>query len=597
MIDKPPENVPFSSGCYIFKDKERKPLYVGKAKNLRARLNSYFQTNVSEKLKRLKNEANEIEIILTNSEWEAFLLENNLIKQFHPKYNVLLRDDKTYPFIKVNIKQPFPKAIFTRKMEKDNAIYFGPFVPSSYAKKNLKIIQEFFGVATCKDPLDQKRLRPCILFEMGKCLAPCVKGKVSKENYRKRVEEAILFLSGKNDELLKILEERMKESASRREYETAANYRDLLFAAKSLSLKQSIVTKDEGHIDLFAVYGEDETYLIESFIVLKGKVVEKRSYTFERVELNRGELFETGLMQIYSNVDFIPDKVYVSEEFENMELVSKYLSEKKGKNIEIKVPKRGTKRQLINTLLKNCEISFKAMDKEIRKLKPLSLYISSKSVIKRIECFDVSHFSGESPYVSMILWENGEFIKEEYRRFKLTKAKGGDDYGAIKEAVLRRYKRLKEEALPFPDLILIDGGSNQAAAALSSIKELGIEGLNILGLAKKEEKLFLPSQKEPLPLTKDSEVLLILRKIRDEAHRFANEATKKSLIKERLQPSFLKIEGVGEKSAKLLLKHFLTTENLIKAPFEDLVKIVGKKVANKIIKWREEVKRGQIDLN
>ena len=590
MALKAPQNIPTSSGCYIFKDKDKKPLYVGKAKNLKARVKTYFSGMVSEKIRSLRNEAREIEFVITNSEWEAFLLENNFIKQFHPKYNVLLRDDKTYPFIKVTVNHPFPKAIFTRRMEKDKSLYFGPFVPSSYAKKNLKIIQDFFGVATCKDPLDQSRIRPCLLYEMGRCLAPCVKDKISKEKYRKRVEEAILFLSGKNDELIKVLEERMKESSLKQEYESAANYRDLLNAAKSLSLKQSIVTRDEGHLDFYALYGEDDFYVIENFIVLKGKVVERKSFTFERVELDRGELFETALTQIYSSSDFIPEKVYVSEQFEGLELVSKFLSEKKGKKVEVLVPKAGVKRELIKTLLKNCESNLKRRETESAILKPLSDFLNLNQKIKRIECFDASHYGGEVPYVSMVLWEEGKFVKRGYRKFSLHEAKGGDDYAALKEAVFRRYKRVKEENDLFPDLILIDGGANQASSALQSLKELQIENIPVLGLAKKNEELFLPSGREPLPFEKSSQVLLVLRKIRDEAHRFAIKASSKKLLDKRLSPSFAKIEGVGEKSAKKLLRHFLTTDNLLKASEEELTKVVGRRISKKIVRWRDEKK-------
>lgn len=595
MLSKLPPDVPQFFGCYIFKDAEKKPLYVGKAKNLRARLKSYFLTNVSEKIKSLRREAEEIEFIATNNEWEAFLLENNLIKQFHPKYNVLLRDDKTYPFIKINLKKSFPKAEFTRRMIKDNALYFGPFVPSSYAKKNLKIIQEFFGVATCKDPLDQTRARPCILFEMGKCLAPCVKGKISKENYRKRVEEALLFLEGKNEELLKTLQERMKEAAENQEYEIAANYRDLISAAQSLKLRQSMVIQSSGHIDFYALWGNKGSYSLESFTLFEGKVVDKKSFSFEDVELEESEFWQTALAQIYINSEIIPDEICVSSDFDGIELVSKLLSEKKGKKVKISSPKSGKKLSLIKTLLKNAELSFSFETKESAKLEPLREILGLKNPIKRIECFDVSHFQGEAPYVSLVVWEEGKFLKKEYRTFSLKEAKGGDDYGAIKEALFRRGRRIVEEGKALPNLILIDGGANQAQSAKEALELCGAKETAVLGLAKKEEKLFLPKSSLPLDFEKKSPLMLLLRKIRDEAHRFAIKTSKKRIEKNRLSSPLLSIEGIGEATAKKLLKYFLSTENVLKADKETLEKAVGKRSAKIILKWKEkkEISRGE----
>lgn len=591
MLSKIAADVPEVFGCYIFKDAEKKPLYVGKAKNLRARLKSYFLKNVSEKIKSLRREAEEIEFIATNNEWEAFLLENNLIKQFHPKYNVLLRDDKTYPFIKINLKKSFPKAEFTRRMIKDNAIYFGPFVPSSYAKKNLKIIQEFFGVATCKDPLDQTRARPCILFEMGKCLAPCVKGKISKENYRNRVEEALLFLEGKNEELLKMLQERMKDAAENQEYEIAANYRDLISAAQSLKLKQSMVIQSSGHIDFYALWRHKGSYSLESFTLFEGKVVDKKSFSFEDVELEEDEFWQTALAQIYINSEFIPDEICVSSNFEGIELVAKLLSEKKGKKVKISSPKSGKKLSLIKTLLKNAELSFSFETKESAKLEPLREILGLKNPIRRIECFDVSHFQGEAPYVSLVVWEEGKFLKKEYRTFSLKEAKGGDDYGAIKEALFRRGKRSIEEGKDLPDLILIDGGANQAQSAKEALEFCGAKETAIIGLAKKEEKLFLPKSSQPLDFEKNSPLMLLLRKIRDEAHRFAIKTSKKRIEKNRLSSPLLSIEGIGEATAKKLLKYFLSTENVLKADKETLEKAVGKRSAKIITKWKERINK------
>lgn len=595
MIPKAPPDIPDAFGCYIFKDENKKPLYVGKAKNLRARVRTYFLKNVSEKIRKLRNEATEIEIIVTNNEWEAFLLENNFIKQFHPKYNVLLRDDKTYPLIKINLKKNFPKVEFTRRIEKDDSLYFGPFVPSSNAKRNLKIIQEFFGVATCKDPLDQSRSRPCLLYEMGRCLAPCVKDKISKENYRKRIEEVLLFLEGKNDELLRTLKVRMAEAAAKQEYEMAANYRDLLFAAESLKLKQNVVFQSSGHIDFYALIGEGNTFIAENFTVIEGKIVDRKNYLFEDVELEKDELWETFLTQIYSNCETIPLEICVSEEFKGLNLVSKFLSEKCGREVKIWRPNSEKKSQIIKTLTKNGHLALTMRLGEITKLEPLRKLLGLNNLIRKIECFDVSHFQGEAPYVSLVVWKEGSFQKREYRKFALKECSRGDDYGAIAEAVYRRYKKVLEEEGELPDLILIDGGANQAQSALNSLNKLKLS-VAVLGLAKKEEKLFLPRNKAPLDFQKNSPLMLVLRKIRDEAHRFAIKTSKRKIEKTRIASPLLSIKGIGEKTTKKLLKFFLTTENVLKTDKETLEKVVGKRGAKIILKWREEKKMEDIEF-
>jgi len=587
MLRKAPIKLPEAPGCYIFRGPDKKPIYVGKAKNLKSRVSSYFLKHASEKVRKLRAEAVSLEFVVTNGEWEAFLLENNFIKQFHPKFNVLLRDDKTYPLIKINMKRPFPKAEFTRRIEKDGALYFGPFVPSSYARKNLKAIQEFFMVATCKDPLDGSRSRPCLLFEMGKCLAPCVQGRVRKEEYRRRMDEVVLFLEGRNRELAELVEKRMKEAAAAQEYEFAAHYRDLLAAAQSLQLSQSMVTAASGHADYYALYGEGERYVIEGFTVLDGKVVDRTKRRFDRVELTREELFETVLTQTYSNSEFIPDSLYISEKISGQALVSQFLSEKKGKKVEVSSPKSGSNAALLKTLLKNAEVEFRLNLRESQKLAPLRKLLSLKKEIRRIEAFDVSHFQSEAPYVSMVAWEEGRFVRKDYRKFTLKEARGGDDYGALREAVFRRYKRVGEEGGRFPDLLLIDGGPNQGQSALEGLELAGAPSIPVVALAKKEEQLFLPKASAPLPLGRETPSMLIIRSIRDEAHRTAISANRRQINRNRFTSPLLKVKGLGEKSVKKLIKKYLTTDNVLAAPREELEKIVGKRVASKIVEWKD----------
>lgn len=584
-------HVPDKCGCYIFKNSSDKPIYIGKAKNLKSRIKSYLSNNSHFKINRLLNEATQIEFILTNNEWEAFLLENNLIKQFKPKFNVLLKDDKTYPFIKINLKKDYPKAEFTRKMLKDGAKYYGPFVPASNARNILKIIQEYFGVATCKDPLDGKRVRPCILFEMGKCLAPCVRDKITKENYRKRVEEAILFLEGKNEELIKILEERMLEASKKQEYELAANYRDLLKAAKDLKESQNVVFQSKGHIDFFSLLESNGYVIVQNFKVLDGKIVDKREFLFEDVELKSDEFLETILTQLYTSSLLIPDEIALSSLVKNRSFLERFLSEKKGKKVKITYPQKGRKKELLKLLTKNCYESLKRLKDKSNIFNPLSEYLKTNNRIKRIEAFDVSHFSGEGTYISLVVWENGNFNKKEYRKFTIKEAKVRDDYGAIYEAVLRRYRRLIAEGKILPDLVLIDGGPYQAKSAKEALLSLNLNNIIILGLAKKEEKLFLPKDENPLPFTKEAPFMLILRQIRDEAHRFAITSSRKKVVKNRFNSPLLEIKGIGKKSLTKLIKKFLTTENILSASFDDLAKVVGKDKAKRIISFKENQKK------
>ncbi len=585
MLDHAPGPPPGRPGCYIFRDARKRPLYVGKAKNLRSRVSSYFQENVPLKIRRLRRSAVDLEYIVTSSEWEAFLLENNLIKQFKPRYNTLLKDDKTYPYIKLTLKDRYPKAVFTRRPEKDGGLYFGPFVPGWQARKNLRILQENFRVVTCKDPLDGSRPRPCLYYEMGQCYAPCIRNKVRPEDYRRVVEEARLFLEGHTEVLKAQLEERMRSAASRQEYELAAHYRDLVKATKSLGARQAVARPGQGHWDYFALYGGGGDFVLHGFVVVDGKVVDRRRWRFTEVELSPGELLCSALTRLYGNTPVVPDGVAVSLEFEDRPFLERFLTERKGRSVSVRRPQRGEKASLIATLLENARLEFDAEVDPVAVLKPLVDALGLPQPPRRIECFDISHTGGEETVASCVVWEAGRMLKSDYRRFKVKTVEGIDDFASMAEVVGRRYGRIVREEGELPDLVLIDGGQGQVNAAHAALGAILPDVPPMAGIAKREEWLFKPGDPRPVVFPRESPSLRLLEQIRDEAHRFAVTYHRKRRSRSRVQSQLMDVPGIGPVTARKLIKAFMTTEAVAAASEEALIDAVGRRAAGKVRKW------------
>ncbi len=585
MMDSPPTPPPDSPGCYIFRSKSGKPLYIGKAKNLKSRVASYFGAGAGEKASRLREESGSLEYIVTKSEWEAFLLENNLIKQFHPHFNVLLKDDKTYPLIKLTVKDAYPKAVFTRRVAKDGALYFGPFVLDGRAKKNLEILQKQFKVATCKDPLDGSRPRPCLLYEMGQCYAPCVKGRVERAIYLGAVDEARLFLEGHSARLRKLLEKKMARFAALQEYELAAHYRDLIAASRNLGERQAVSRPGEGRWEFFALYGGPSAYSLCSFTLVDGKIVDRRRWKVDGTDLPREELFESLITGLFANASALPDGVAVSEPFEGMEMLGRYLSERKRRKVKVLWPRKGEKARVIATLAENARMEFEAKASPEKLMAPLCEAAGLAKPPVLIECFDISHIHGEAPSASCVAWESGRMNKKMYRSFNIASSKKGDDYAAIAEAVTRRYSRQIGDGARLPDLVLIDGGAGQVKAAGGALAALTANPPALLGIAKREEWLFRPGQTEPVILPKDSPSLHLLQSIRDEAHRFALSRHRARRSKARMRSPLMAIPGIGPATAKKLLMKFLTTGAVKEATEEELAMAVGKRAAKRIRDW------------
>jgi len=588
MLEKPPAPPPDRCGCYIFRDSRGRPLYVGKARSLKQRVPNYFQANAPPRVRRLRREACDLDYVLTASEWEAFLLENNLIKQFKPRYNTLLKDDKTYPYLKLTLKDRYPRALVTRRIQKDGALYFGPFVPGWQAKKNLRILQEHFRVVTCRDPLDGSRPRPCLYYEMGQCYAPCIRNRVKPSFYESAVEEARLFLEGRTGALKRELGGRMKGAASRQDYETAAHYRDLLKALESLGKNQSVSRPGTGHWEYYALYGEGETHLLHGFVSVDGRVVDRKRFRFDEVIHPPGELFASALARLYANAPVVPDGVAVSMRFEGMEFLGRLLGQKKGRKVPVIHPKRGGRAALIRTLLENARLEFSQRVDPAVVLAPIRDILGLPGLPHRIECFDVSHSGGEETVASCVVWESGTFRKAEYRRFRVKTVAGVDDFASIGEVVGRRYASVARGGGALPDLVLIDGGPGQANAALRALRSVLPDPPPVAGLAKREERLFLPGNPEALALPRESPALHLLQQVRDEAHRFAVAYHRKRRMKSRKALPLLSVPGIGPVTAGKLLKAFLSTEEVLRASQPDLERAVGKAAAAKIRAWAKQ---------
>lgn len=585
MLDEPPFAPPDRPGCYIFRDALKKPLYVGKAKSLKHRVPHYFQSRAPSKVRQLLHASADLEYVVTPSEWEAFLLENNLIKQFKPRFNTLLKDDKTYPYLKLTVRERYPKAVFTRRVQKDGALYFGPFVPGWQAKKTLKLLQEFFKVATCKDPLDGSRPRPCLYYEMGQCLAPCIKDRVPVSMYARLVADARLFLEGRTADLAVELEGRMRAAAASLEFELAAHYRDLHASLESLGAKQSVARPGEGHWDFFALYGGGDAFILQEFVVVDGRVVDCKRFRFEGALAAREELFLTLLSGYYANLPVTPDGVAVSAPFEGMEFLSRMLSGRKGKRVDVVCPRRGEKAALVRTLMDNARIEFEQVISPEAVLAPLVEALGLSGPPSRIECFDISHFHGEGTVASCVVWEEGALRPSEYRSFSIRTVEGVDDFAAMAEAVGRRYTRRLEEGDVLPDLVLVDGGAGQVSSAWEALRLALPTPPALAGLAKREEVLHLPGRRDPVAFPRESPALRLLQQIRDEAHRRAVTHHRKRRSAVRTASPLLSVPGIGPVTAKKLLRAFLTTEAVKAAQDEALEKVVGKAAARRVREW------------
>src|SRR5436190_3490520 len=592
--------LPESPGVYLFKDAAGVVLYVGKAGSLRSRVRSYFLESrwMDAKTGSLVREIADLETIVVDNEREALALENNLIKRYQPKFNVLLRDDKTYPYIKFTAAEKYPRVYFTRRIRKDGSLYFGPYFPASLARRILHFVHKRFLVPSCTVDLTRAHPRPCLQFYIHRCLGPCVTGLTTDERYAEAARDVRLLLEGRRHDLIKSLEERMAAAAEKELYEQAASYRDLLRTVEDIEERQRIAAAQGDDTDVLAYHAEAPLVAADLFHLRGGRVVDRREFYWEELEeFDPQEFVPSLLKQLYLEAEYLPKAIHVSADFEDRELLEVTLTERAGHNVEIFTPQRGTKRAFLDLVESNAKHSF---EQRFRVLKPTSKAIGEAlqnalnlaEEPRRIESFDISHMQGTDTVASMVVWEKGRMKKSDYRKFIIRGEEGpngnvrwqNDDFASMGEAVARRYRRLQEEKKELPELILIDGGIGQLHAAARALESLQIINQPVASIAKKEEILYVLGQEdEPIVLERHSPVLHLIQQIRDETHRFAVTFHRQRRGKRQTQTALIEIPGVGAKTAQKLLKEFGSVANIQRAGLEKLSSVISRKSAEKIL--------------
>jgi excinuclease ABC subunit C len=602
--------LPTQPGVYLYKNAEGEVIYVGKAKNLRSRVRSYLlaASQANAKTGTLMREAVDLDYILVANEHEALALENNLIKQRHPRFNILLRDDKTYPYVKLTMADRFPKVFVTRRIRKDGAAYYGPYFPGNLAYRVVELIHRSFLVPSCKVDLSRYHPRACLQYYIHRCLGPCVEDLTTPEIYRNAVRDAQLLLEGRHAELERTLTERMMEAAEAEHFEAAARLRDQLTTVHQLQEKQRIATTEEGDdADVFGYHFEDGRLAVNLFHVRAGKIVDRREFFWDdlpelaeveeaeavegaEVPFHAGHLFSALLKQLYIDQHYVPRSILVPVDFDDREDLAGLLSERTGHKIELAVPQRGEKRSLVDLASQNAHQSY---TQRFRVLEPsrkaiqeaLADALMLPELPQRIECFDISHIQGAETVASLVVWEDGKMNKQAYRKFKIKTVTGVDDFASMNEVLTRRYRRLLEEKKAMPSLVLVDGGLGQLHAAAEALEALGLTSQPLASIAKKEEIIYLyGNEDEPVVLDRRSPVLHLVQLIRDESHRFAIGYHRQRRAMRDRDSELLTIPGVGAQTRQRLLTHFGSLRDVQLATAESLAAVVPRKTAEGI--WR-----------
>jgi len=598
-------HLPARPGVYLMRDKGGKVIYVGKANDLRSRVRAYFNSSDERcQVEFLVRRVEDVETLVTSNAKEALILENNLIKQYKPRYNIRLKDDKSYLSIKVTTQHPWPRIFATRKIVKDGNRYFGPFSSAVAARETIDIIEKHFLLRNCTDHNFRNRSRPCLQYQIKRCWAPCVL-PVSQEEYREQVRQAMLFIEGRQQELIAELKKKMQERAEALEYEAAAKIRDQIQAVEKTLEKQRMVSHWGADQDIFGLYREGGFIEVQVLLVRQGKLTGNQSYSLEDLEFPDEEIMAGLLTQFYQGHRFIPDEILLPVTLEDREAREEYLGDRKGKKVNILVPQRGDKRQLVEMAAENARQSFferhdqeKAREKMLQELQS---QLRLKTYPHHIECYDISTIHGAHAVGSMVTFINGEPDKTRYRHYRIRSidpSSGGDDFGMMLEVLKRRFSRGKEEA-DLPDLVVVDGGKGQLAMALAAMREVGVSGVDAVGLAKMrvqaaarsatierlEERVFLPRQSNPVILKRNSNALFLLQRVRDEAHRFAITYHKKLRTKQTLYSALDRIPGVGGVRKRALLRAFGSIKRIEEATLEDLLKVpsMNEKIAQDIL--------------
>lgn len=601
-------SLPTQPGVYLYKNAEGEVIYVGKANSLRARVRSYLldAAVADAKTGSLMRDAADVDYIVVDNAAEALALENNLIKRHKPRFNILLRDDKTYPYIKLT-RERFPRVYVTRRLQKDGGRYYGPYFPANLAHRTVDLIHRSFLIPSCKVDLTRYHTRACLQYYIKRCLGPCVKDLTTPEAYAEAIRDVQLFLEGRQSDLARSLQSRMESAAQNEQFELAAKYRDLISTVAQLQDKQRIAAADGDDTDVFGYHFENEMLAVNLFHVRGGRILDRREFFWEELperepgaSFQPGEFFSALLKQIYIDQQYVPQAIFVPVEgFEDRAELEALLTQKRrdisgnprAGMVQIATPQRGDKRSLMDLASQNAKQSY---DQRFRVMKPAARAIQEAlqdvltlpELPKRIECFDISHIQGAETVASMVVWENGAMKKSDYRKFIIRTVDGVDDFASMREVIIRRYKRLRDAEAPLPSLILIDGGIGQLHAAAQALEEVAVTNQPLASIAKKEEIIYVHGQEdEPVILDRHSPVLHLVQMIRDESHRFAVTFHRKRRQMRDRKSDLMEIPGIGRLTMQRLVTHFGSERSVREADAAALGAVVNRKQAEAILEY------------
>ena len=587
--------LPEQPGVYLFSRLAGETLYVGKARVLRDRVRSYLSARGSSpRIDALLDEADQLEVIVTDSVVEALALENHLIKQRAPRFNILLRDDKNYPYLQLTTGEAFPRVLVARRVERDGHVYAGPFLPASLARRTMSLAHRLFGIRSCNEVITGRRDRPCLEYDIKRCIAPCVESVCSAEEYGRAVTHTRLFLEGRNDELVEQLSEQMADAAGAERFEQAAQLRDAVRTLETLrDRQQKMVTARLGDRDALGVKVGPAGAIIQIFQMRRGRVIERVELTVEASAVDGGreeDVLQAALQQYYESRQ-APPEIHVPVDLEEREALESWLAARAGRRVRITIPKRGERRGLLALASRNAALAYQSHFSDDRRasveaLDTLRITLGLRAMPQRIECFDISTIQGRETVAAMVVCADGRMKRGEYRKYRVRgQGPGPDDFAGMREVVERRYRRALEEGGPFPDLVLIDGGRGHVGAAYEALETLGLGNLVAAGIAKKEELVYTRDRAEPIALRQDSPGLLLLRRIRDEAHRVALSFHRKARTMRDLQSELDRVPGIGPRRRRMLLTTFGSVAGVRRATREQLVVSVGARTADALLSY------------
>jgi excinuclease ABC subunit C len=592
LIEELLAHLPASPGVYIMRDAKGGILYVGKAISLRNRVKSYFISHSSHTPKTLKlvEQIHDFEFFVVSSEQEALILELNLIKRYWPPYNVLLKDDKTFPYLKIKSNEEWPRLHITRRLEEDGSRYFGPFANIHSLRRTLDVLKRIFPLRTCTKQIQpDKKYRPCLNYHIKQCLAPCA-GNITHSDYQRIIDQLVLFLEGKHETITRTLKKKMDEAAGSMEFEMAARFRDQLQSIQDVVEGQTIAMKVRGEQDVIAFASENDQACVQVFMIRNGKLIGRESFTLKGTNNeDPQQILASFVKQFYSSSPYIPRLLLLQYSIDEKEVIEKWLSDKKGGSVNIEIPLRGKKKQLMDIVVENArqgleQLKIKQMaipSTLTEALTGIQKQLKLNAYPSRIEGYDISNIQGTDAVGSMVVFDEGKPQTSSYRRFKIKTVEGANDFAMMQEMLRRRFKRAVSDDSDssswknLPDLVLVDGGKGQLNAALEVMRELGINSVPLAGLAKENEEIFLPGQSDPVVLPASTPELKLLQRLRDEAHRFAITYFQNVHKKRTFASSLDEINGIGPQKKKALIKQFGTVQNIRQASVDELAAVKG----------------------